>query len=58
MNLSTDVWAMSWRRFMVLLRGLSARSGWAALGHAKTKGGTLRVIKGTAVDDYFATGVS
>lgn len=51
-NLGTDVWAMSWRRFQVLIRGLSARSGWAALSRVKAK---RRRIRGKAVDDYFAS---
>lgn len=54
-DLADEVWDMSWRRFMVLLRGLSLRSGWVSLARARTKNGTRKIIKGAAVDDYFAS---
>lgn len=55
-DLAADVWSMTWRRFMVLVRGLSVRSGWFALANAATKGGTRTVIRGADVDAYFASG--
>lgn len=52
-NLGSDVWGMSWRRFVVLLRGLSGRSGWATLARIATKDGTRKTIRGADVDAYF-----
>lgn len=56
MDLSAVVWSMSWRRFLVLLRGLSSRSGWVGIARAKTKNGTRRLIAGADVDAYFSSG--
>jgi hypothetical protein len=55
LNLAADVWDMSWRRFLVLLRGLSERSSWVSLARARTKNGTRKIVKGAAVDAYFAS---
>lgn len=51
-DLGAEVWWMPWRRFIVLLRGLSTGSGWYTLARAKV---TVRKISGRQVDDYFAT---
>jgi hypothetical protein len=50
-DLGVEVWWMPWRRFITLLRGLSARSGWYQLARAKAKG--PRKISGAQVDAYF-----
>lgn len=52
-DLGVDVWWMPWRRFVVLLRGLSPTSGWYSLG--KVDKDKPKVISGAAVDRYFAT---
>ena len=51
-DLGTQVWWMPWRRFIVLLRGLSAQSGWYALAK---RNGQVRKISGRQVDSYFAS---
>lgn len=57
-DLVRDVWSMTWRRFVVLLNGLSVGSTWKLLGRAEHRGsgsaGVRRLDDPAEIEAYFS----
>lgn len=54
-NLATDVWWMSWRRFTVLLRDLSPESIWKRIAAAKVRPGVRRLEDPDEIEMFVAS---
>lgn len=57
-DLVREVWTMTWRRFVVLLNGLSLGSTWKLIGRAEHRGnnreGVRRLSDPDEIEAYFS----